>query len=64
MVGLIVALDASGDKNTAVLAVAGLLSNETNWRDFREQWLERIKKDGIEFFRAVDAATFHGPFEH
>ena len=39
-------------------------AHETNWRDFREQWLQRIKKDGIEFFRAVDAASSQGPFVH
>lgn len=56
--------DASGDKRTAVLAVAGFLSSESDWASFSEQWSRRLDKDGIEFFRAVDAAAFQGPFEH
>lgn len=58
------AFDASGDKKSAVLAVAGFVSSEKNWRDFSKAWSERLAKDDIEFFRAVDAASYNGPFEH
>jgi|SRR5271170_6852236 len=58
------AFDASGDKKTATLAVAGFVSSENDWRDFSKAWSERLSKDGIAFFRAVDAASYNGPFEH
>jgi hypothetical protein len=64
MVGIAAAFDASGDENTDVLAVAGFLSSEDDWQSFSEQWSKRLTQDGIEFFRAVDAAAFRGPFEH
>src|SRR5579862_628966 len=64
MVGLSAAFDASGDKSTAVLAVAGFLSSESDWRAFSEQWSKRLAQDEIKFFRAVDASGFQGPFEH
>jgi len=61
---LIGAFDASGDKKSPVLAVAGFVSSENDWRDFSQAWSQRLAKDNIEFFRAVDAAFFNGPFEH
>jgi len=63
MAGLTGVFDASGDGKTAVLAVAGFVSNESDWRSFSEQWSKRLALDGIEFFRAVDAASFKGPFK-
>lgn len=64
MAALTAAFDASGDRKTAVLCVAGFLSSENDWQSFSEQWSKRLAVDDIEFFRAVDAASFHGPFEH
>lgn len=58
------AFDASGDKSTAYYCVAGFASSESDWRGFSEAWSKRLAKDGIEFFRAVDAAFFTGPFLH
>lgn len=56
--------DASGDENTPVLSVAGFASSEKDWSNFSERWTARLQKDGIEFFRAVDAAFYRGPFLH
>ena len=64
MAALTVAIDASGDSEQPVLAVAGFLSSDDDWTSFSQQWSERLAKDGIEFFRAVDAASFKGPFKH
>jgi hypothetical protein len=64
MAALTAVFDASGDGKTSTLTVAGFLSSEADWRSFSQQWSERIAKDGIEFFRAVDAASFKGPFKH
>jgi hypothetical protein len=64
MAALTAVFDASGDENTEVLAMAGFLSSENDWKSFSEKWSERLAKDGVDFFRAVDAATFRGPFQH
>lgn len=61
---LIFAFDAGGDDNTEHLTVAGFASSTEDWSDFSEKWKARLEKDGIPFFRAVDAASFRGPFEH
>jgi hypothetical protein len=58
------AFDASGDKKSSVLIVAGFVSSENDWQDFSEAWSARLSKDGIEYFRAADAASYNGPFEH
>jgi hypothetical protein len=57
------ALDASGDDSRPVFTVAGFGSSEKDWQDFSELWTERLKQEGIAFFRAVDAAHFRGQFE-
>jgi hypothetical protein len=64
MATLTAVFDASGDKRSEVLAVAGFLSSESDWASFSEQWSRRLAEDHVKFFRAVDAAAFHGPFEH
>ncbi|GEM_PF-3888161 len=56
--------DASGDDSTAMLTVAGFASSVQDWDRFSSQWKDRLAKDGIEFFHAVELAAFRGPFEH
>ena len=58
------ALDAGGDENTDFLTVAGFASSTVHWDDFTIKWKSRLDRDGIEFFRAVDANSFRGPFQH
>ncbi len=64
LVMLSFALDAGGSESTAVLAVAGFGSSEADWRIFSAAWSKRLQQDGIEYFRAVDLASFRGPFKH
>ena len=61
---LIFALDAGGDDATDFITVAGFASTERDWEEFSQQWKARLNQDGIEFFHAVDAAGFRGPFKH
>lgn len=56
--------DAGGDEGTRVVTVAGFGSSEGDWREFSRLWTSRLAKDDIAFFRAVDAASFRGPFKH
>src|SRR5437868_5127420 len=58
------ALDAGGDENTEYLTVAGFASSMKDWDDFSVKWKSRLDKDGIAFFRTVDANSFRGPFQH
>jgi hypothetical protein len=57
------ALDAGGDEATPVMTVAGFCSSEQDWGTFSELWTQRLKQEGIAFFRAVDAAHFRGQFQ-
>lgn len=58
------AFDAGGDENTDYLTVAGFASSAKDWDSFSLKWKDRLDKDGIAFFRAVDANNFRGPFQH
>jgi len=58
------AFDAGGDDATDYLTVAGFASSTEDWDEFSKKWKARLDQDGIGFFRAVDAASFRGPFEH
>lgn len=58
------AFDASGDEKTTYMTVAGFVSSTKHWDEFSERWKARLNRDGIEFFRAVDANNFRGPFSH
>jgi hypothetical protein len=64
LVMLSFAFDAGGSESTPTFTVAGLGSSENDWRAFSEAWSKRLKQDGIAFFRAVDLASFRGPFQH
>ena len=56
--------DAGGDDNTDFLTVAGFASSTKDWDEFSEKWKSRLDREGIAYFRAVDANSFRGPFEH
>jgi len=56
-------LDAGGDESTFALTVAGFGAGEKEWGDFTRLWTERLGKEDIAFFRAVDAAQWRGQFE-
>jgi len=58
------ALDAGGDDGTDFMTVAGFASSMKDWDEFSQKWKARLQQDGIAFFRAVDANSFRGPFEH
>jgi hypothetical protein len=63
LVMLSFALDAGGDARTPVLTVAGFGSSEKDWDVFSDLWSKRLDREGIAFFRAVDASHFRGQFE-
>jgi hypothetical protein len=58
------AFDAAGDESTEYMTVAGFASSANDWDRFSAQWQSRLDSDDIQFFRAVDANNFRGPFQH
>src|SRR5713101_3789943 len=58
------AFDAGGDDGTEYMTVAGFASSAKDWDEFSQKWKARLEMDGIAFFRALDANSFRGPFEH
>jgi hypothetical protein len=52
------AFDAGGDDGTEYVTVAGFASSSKDWGEFSVKWKARLNKEGIEFFRAVDALVF------
>jgi hypothetical protein len=63
LVMLTAAFDAGGDEGTSVLTVAGFVSSVKDWDDFSRLWTERLKREGIEYFRASEAAHFRKQFQ-
>lgn len=49
-------LDAGGHERQKYIVVAGFISNPKTWADFELSWRSRLKKDGLEYFHAVDFA--------
>jgi hypothetical protein len=56
--------DAGGDETTSLLTVAGFASSTKDWDAFSIAWKKRLDQSEIQFFRAVDFASFRGPFQH
>jgi len=63
MVMLSFALDVSGDESRPVYTVAGFGSGEKDWKSFSELWTARLGREGINYFRAAEAAHFRGQFK-
>jgi len=57
------ALDVGSDESRPVYTVAGFGSSEKDWRSFSELWTERLGREGITYFRAVEAAHFRKQFQ-
>ena len=57
-------LDESADpKRQEVFAVTGVIAHLVNWFEVERAWEERLRKDGLAYFRAADCETVRGPFE-
>jgi hypothetical protein len=59
---LTAAFDAAGDRNTAILTVAGFVSSTKDWSDFTRLWTDRLQREDINYFHAVEAAHFRKQF--
>jgi hypothetical protein len=59
---LTAAFEAGGDENTAILTVAGFVSSVKDWADFSRLWTERLGRENITYFHAVEAAHFKKQF--
>ena len=58
-------LDESSDRQQEhVFCVAGLLANRIIYRPLEVKWVERLRKDGIEYFRSSDCKSVRGAFVH
>jgi hypothetical protein len=62
LVMLSAAFDASGDEGLPILTVAGFVSSAKDWESFSKLWKERLSREGIEYFRAAEAAHFRKQF--
>lgn len=57
-------LDESADqKREHILVVAGFLSSEPHWRRIEELWSNRLRQDGIAYFRATKCKALRGQFQ-
>jgi hypothetical protein len=55
--------DASGhERDQSHVVVAGFVSSLGDWLDFEVAWKERLDRDGLPYFHAVDFAHSTGPF--
>lgn len=63
LVMLTAAFDAGGDEARPILTVAGFVSSAKDWDEFSRLWKERLAVEGIEYFRAVEAAHFRKQFQ-
>jgi hypothetical protein len=56
-------LDESSDQERQdVFCVGGFIANEVYWRAMQKEWVERLAKDGVAYFRASDCKSLSGPF--
>jgi hypothetical protein len=55
--------DASGhESDQRFLTVAGFISSTEDWAEFSARWTDRLKRDAIECFHAVECEHNHGEF--
>src|SRR5689334_15203948 len=54
--------DGGGHERQKYLVVAGFISNPENWADFEKNWRSRLKKDGLNYFHAVEFAHSNRQF--
>jgi hypothetical protein len=55
--------DASGsESDQPCLAVAGFMATAELWIDFEENWLRRLRQDGLTYFRTSDFNSFTKEF--
>jgi len=58
-------MDESADKEQKeVFCVGAVLANEQIYKPLEAEWLNRLQKDDLEYFRASDCKSVHGAFEH
>ena len=58
-------LDESSDqRQECVVCVASFLARERHWRHIQQLWMDRLAKDGIEYFSAKECKAVQGPFRH
>jgi hypothetical protein len=60
---LTVAFDCGGDEHTHCLTVAGFVSSAKDWIEFSKKWKSRLDDEGLQYFRAVEAAHFRKQFQ-
>jgi hypothetical protein len=56
--------DSSDQTQRDVLCVSGFLANQELYKAFEKQWIERLRQDGVRYFRAADCKAVRGSFEH
>jgi Protein of unknown function (DUF3800) len=55
--------DSSDQKQQQVFVVAGFLGKTTVWFEVERHWNARLRKDGLDYFRAADYNSMSGEFE-
>lgn len=61
---LIAYFDASGHKTQDFVVVAGFVSSAKDWTNFDLAWKQRLQKDGLAYFHAVEFAQSTGAFSN
>jgi hypothetical protein len=59
---LVAAFDAAGKEDSDCVVVAGFISSNRDWNSFNAPWLDRLKKDGLDYFHMVDFAQSRKQF--
>jgi hypothetical protein len=54
-IAMLSAFDASGQENRSdALVVGGFVSSAEHWAEFSRQWIERLSRDGLEYFHRTE----------
>jgi hypothetical protein len=61
--GLAAYLDESGDRDTAILAVAGYVATGEEWRRFSRDWLGALRANSVDLLHMVDLEAGNPPFD-
>src|ERR1700682_6045491 len=50
-------------KAESVYALAGILANTDEWFELEKDWEQRLKQDGLDYFRPYECKSLDGEFE-
>lgn len=54
--------ESSDEERKQVLCVAGFVGHEAYWKAMQQEWIERLDRDSVAYFRTSDCKSLSGPF--